>query len=39
MVRVVALCCLVALAALFAAGANSCEPCNDPSQLWCPDEW
>ena len=22
-----------------AAGAQACEPCDDPSQLWCPDEW
>lgn len=32
---------LLALFLLFAAGAalTGCQPCDDPSQLYCPDQW
>lgn len=30
---------VIALATLFTTTLTGCEPCEDPSQLWCPDEW
>ncbi len=31
--------CLLALVTLLAAALAGCQPCEDPSQVWCPDEW
>lgn len=30
---------IVALLFIGGFGFDQCEPCNDPSQLICPDEW
>lgn len=39
MYRLVVACVIIALATLFTTTLTGCEPCDDPSQLWCPDEW
>ena len=39
MSRIVVFVLFIAAAALFTTSLTGCEPCEDPSQLWCPDEW
>lgn len=31
--------CIALVYFLLASTVTACEPCNDPSQIWCPDEW
>jgi len=39
MKRLLGIMLFVAFALALGGATIACQPCDDPSQLWCPDQW